>query len=117
MQPDLLEELFFSGLIGSVQIDSVIPYILNMQVFKNLNTLNMQQVGFEIFFIPCVAVGRVRRDGGGRGDDRVGVRGDQGGNSITTNVEAKKDNQGQCKGMINDQEHLFAQPMLTWSDH
>ena len=32
MQPDLLEELFFSGLIGSVQIDSVIPYILNMQV-------------------------------------------------------------------------------------
>ena len=31
-QPDLLEELFFSGLIGSVQIDSVIPYILNMQV-------------------------------------------------------------------------------------
>ena len=66
--------------------------ILNMQVFKNLNTLNMQQVGFEILDIPCVAVGRVRRDGGGRGDDRVGVRGDQGGNSITTNVEAKKDN-------------------------
>ena len=32
LQPDLLEELFFSGLIGSVQIDSVIPYILNMQV-------------------------------------------------------------------------------------
>ena len=28
----MLEELFFSGLIGSVQIDSVIPYILNMQV-------------------------------------------------------------------------------------
>ena len=52
----------------------------------------MQQVGFEILDIPCVAVGRVRRDGGGRGDDRVGVRGDQGGNSITTNVEAKKDN-------------------------
>jgi len=32
LQPDLLEELFFSGLIGSVQIDSVIPYILNMQL-------------------------------------------------------------------------------------
>ena len=32
LQPDLLEELFFSGPIGSVQIDSVIPYILNMQV-------------------------------------------------------------------------------------
>ena len=32
LQPDLLEELFFSGLIGNVQIDSVIPYILNMQL-------------------------------------------------------------------------------------
>ena len=29
--PDLLEELFFSGLIGNVKIDSVIPYILNME--------------------------------------------------------------------------------------
>ena len=29
--PDILEELFFSGLIGNVKIDSVIPYILNME--------------------------------------------------------------------------------------
>jgi hypothetical protein len=28
---DLLEELFFSGLIGNVKIESVIPYILNME--------------------------------------------------------------------------------------
>ena len=30
LQPDVLEELFFSGLIGNVQIDTVIPFILNM---------------------------------------------------------------------------------------
>jgi len=30
IQPDVLEELFFSGLIGNVQIDTVIPFILNM---------------------------------------------------------------------------------------
>jgi len=29
---DLLEELFFSGLIGDVKIESVIPYVLNMEV-------------------------------------------------------------------------------------
>ena len=28
---DLLEELFFSGLVGNVKIESVIPYILGMQ--------------------------------------------------------------------------------------
>jgi len=28
--PDTIEQLFFSGLIGEVKIDSVIPYILNM---------------------------------------------------------------------------------------
>ena len=31
MQPDVLEELFFAGLIGNVQIDSVVPYILKME--------------------------------------------------------------------------------------
>lgn len=31
-QPDLLEQLFFSGIIGSVNIDSVIPYILSMEI-------------------------------------------------------------------------------------
>ncbi|KAG5896700.1 hypothetical protein JTB14_002545 [Gonioctena quinquepunctata] len=30
MEPNILEELFFAGLIGQVQIDSVIPYILRM---------------------------------------------------------------------------------------
>ena len=34
LQPNLLEELFFSGLIGNVPIDSVIPYILSMQINK-----------------------------------------------------------------------------------
>ena len=31
LQPDVLEELFFAGLIGNVQIDSVVPYILKME--------------------------------------------------------------------------------------
>ena len=31
-QPDLLEQLFFSGIIGNVNIDSVIPYILSMEI-------------------------------------------------------------------------------------
>ena len=34
LQPNLLEELFFSGLIGNVPINSVIPYILSMQINK-----------------------------------------------------------------------------------
>ena len=29
---DQLEQLFFSGIIGSVNIDSVIPYILSMEI-------------------------------------------------------------------------------------
>lgn len=31
LQPNIMEELFFAGLIGNVQIDSVIPYILRME--------------------------------------------------------------------------------------
>ena len=31
-QADQLEQLFFSGIIGSVNIDSVIPYILSMKI-------------------------------------------------------------------------------------
>ncbi|KAG8191055.1 hypothetical protein JTE90_029495 [Oedothorax gibbosus] len=45
LQPSITEELFFSGLIGNVQIDSIIPYILSMdsseytpQLGSNLGT-------------------------------------------------------------------------------
>lgn len=31
LQANVMEELFFAGLIGSVQIDSIIPYILRME--------------------------------------------------------------------------------------
>lgn len=31
LNPTIMEELFFAGLIGSVQIDSIIPYILRME--------------------------------------------------------------------------------------
>lgn len=30
LEPSVVEELFFAGLIGQVQIDSVVPYILRM---------------------------------------------------------------------------------------
>jgi len=29
-----MEELFFAGLIGNVQIDSVIPYIMKMEMVE-----------------------------------------------------------------------------------
>lgn len=31
ISPQIMEELFFAGLIGNVQIDSIIPYILRME--------------------------------------------------------------------------------------
>ena len=31
LNPAIMEELFFAGLIGNVQIDSIIPYILRME--------------------------------------------------------------------------------------
>ena len=31
LNPIIMEELFFAGLIGNVQIDSIIPYILRME--------------------------------------------------------------------------------------
>lgn len=31
LSPSIMEELFFAGLIGNVQIDSIIPYILRME--------------------------------------------------------------------------------------
>jgi len=34
IQADILEELFFSGLIGNVQIESVIPYALNIDALE-----------------------------------------------------------------------------------
>ena len=36
---DTLEDLFFSGLIGNIQIDSVIPYILKMEPKQYQNHL------------------------------------------------------------------------------
>lgn len=42
---DQLEQLFFSGIIGSVNIDSVIPYILSMDIPSqyNSNTQTLQE--------------------------------------------------------------------------
>lgn len=37
LEPQVLEELFFAGLIGQVQIDSVIPYILRMGITGTAN--------------------------------------------------------------------------------
>ncbi len=48
LQPDVLEELFFAGLIGNVQIDSVVPYILKMETSE----YQAQFGGGRIFFVP-----------------------------------------------------------------
>lgn len=34
LEPDLIEDLFFTNLIGPVQIDTVIPHILNLANFN-----------------------------------------------------------------------------------
>ncbi|XP_022914691.1 nuclear receptor subfamily 2 group C member 1-A isoform X2 [Onthophagus taurus] len=41
LEPQILEELFFAGLLGQVQIDSVIPYILRMGT-SAANSFNRQ---------------------------------------------------------------------------
>lgn len=46
ISPQIMEELFFAGLIGNVQIDSIIPYILRMEPtqygiqFSNTSTIS-----------------------------------------------------------------------------
>ena len=40
---ETLEDLFFSGLIGNIQIDSVIPYILKMEPKEYQNHLGSQE--------------------------------------------------------------------------
>ena len=42
LHADTLEDLFFSGLIGNIQIDSVIPYILKMEPREYQNHLGVK---------------------------------------------------------------------------
>lgn len=50
LDPQILEELFFSGLIGQVQIDSVIPYILRMGNGVAGNYLILEVKHYVFFF-------------------------------------------------------------------
>lgn len=43
MSAAVMEELFFAGLIGNVQIDSIIPYILRMET----TDYNTQVIGLS----------------------------------------------------------------------
>ena len=43
LHSETLEDLFFSGLIGNIQIDSVIPYILKMEPKEYQNHLGSQE--------------------------------------------------------------------------
>ena len=43
LHPETVEDLFFSGLIGNIQIDSVIPYILKMEPKEYQNHLGSQE--------------------------------------------------------------------------
>ena len=47
LQPQVMEELFFAGLIGNVQIDSVIPYILRM----GAGEYNSQRGGYNLVLL------------------------------------------------------------------
>jgi hypothetical protein len=54
IQPDVLEELFFAGLIGNVQIDSVVPYILKMESSEYQNQFGAgTNIFFNFFIIFC----------------------------------------------------------------
>jgi len=41
LSPQIMEELFFAGLIGNVQIDSIIPYILRMETAEYNSQMRM----------------------------------------------------------------------------
>lgn len=47
LEPSILEELFFAGLIGQIQVDSIIPYILRMGTNTG-NTGNNRTVKSEL---------------------------------------------------------------------
>lgn len=50
LQPALMEELFFAALIGTVHIDSVIPYILRMDSTEYNGQFSKSIVAFLIKF-------------------------------------------------------------------
>jgi hypothetical protein len=50
LQPQVMEELFFAGLIGNVQIDSVIPYILRMGAGEYCSQLGRYKPGLYMIF-------------------------------------------------------------------
>ena len=47
LNPSIMEELFFAGLIGNVQIDSIIPYILRMETAEYTMAAAMNSVGIS----------------------------------------------------------------------
>ena len=51
LQPDVLEELFFAGLIGNVQIDTVIPFILNMEPEEYKQQFNSPSLGAKVLMV------------------------------------------------------------------
>lgn len=48
LHPAIMEELFFAGLIGNVQIDSVIPYILRMETNEYNGQLGNQEMNTTV---------------------------------------------------------------------
>ena len=57
LQPDVLEELFFPGLIGKVNIDSVVPYILKMKAVEyNSSPFSATNAGERAFYAQTLKV-------------------------------------------------------------
>lgn len=71
LMPNLTEELFFSGLIGNVQIDSIIPYILKMDAnefanqFSATTSASTSSVSATTSTTAAVSIATVASSGGG----------------------------------------------------
>lgn len=54
LQANIMEELFFAGLIGNVQIDSIIPYILRMETSEYNSQMQSQGLSAAVSFTNAV---------------------------------------------------------------
>lgn len=66
LQANIMEELFFAGLIGNVQIDSIIPYILRMETAEYNSQMASQGLQTSAMNIPAADLASVSSLFGGQ---------------------------------------------------
>ena len=59
LQANIMEELFFAGLIGNVQIDSIIPYILRMETAEYNSQMASQGLASSMSFTASSEIANV----------------------------------------------------------